>query len=562
MVSTVRRVFFYILSLITLGILVSGLRNLLSLLFDTILARFTLAQIGDLRAELSLGIAMVVIGAPLWFLFWGIVQRQTAKDGDERASALRSFYLNFILITSAIITALMLLAFIEWLLGGLRPEGFSPGNTATLAVAAAVWAYHRHVCDQEGYPGGVAQTVRRWYVYILSAIGLVWLTVGMVQLTHGAIVSMPIWKADIVRGSFWNSGTQGSTAAIITGALMWAFFWFYTARHDSNSSLRWVYYYLFTVLGGAIAGLTSLVITFYRLLHWAFGAERDSAGYFQFLGWSVPLVLVTLFIWSYHLNLAETESARQEQQVSARRVHYYIMSFLGLGTLIAGLIIILGIPLDWLINSMKPDTIVVAQDWWNNQLSQGLAMLAVSVPIWLYYWGGIVDAAENRGVEERGARSRRVYLYVLIGASIVILAADLVNIIYQLLNGLLSGSTGVAILSSMKWSLQTVFIAIPVLVYHFGVARQDQKAGSEASSAHKNVMVIIADRKSPVIARLEQRLGYKVRVAQYQGEVQAGTVDLADSDIGQLVLKIQSSPGSDVIAVITEGPLAVIPYKK
>ena len=87
--STVRRVFFYILTVITLGILTAGLINLLSLSFDTILARFTLAEIGDVKQQLSLGIAMVVIGGALWFLFWGTIQRHAAKDADESGSSLR-----------------------------------------------------------------------------------------------------------------------------------------------------------------------------------------------------------------------------------------------------------------------------------------------------------------------------------------------------------------------------------------------------------------------------------------------------------------------------------------
>ena len=140
--STVRRVFFYVLALVTLGILSAGLRNLLSLSFDAILARFTLAQVGDLRQQLSLGIAMVVIGGPLWFLFWSMIQRHAGRDADESGSALRAFYLNLVLIVSALVTVFTLYVLLAWLLTGLRADQFSPGSTATLIVAAAVWYYH------------------------------------------------------------------------------------------------------------------------------------------------------------------------------------------------------------------------------------------------------------------------------------------------------------------------------------------------------------------------------------------------------------------------------------
>ena len=167
-----------------------------------------------------------------------------------------------------------------------------------------------------------------------------------------------------------------------------------------------------------------------------------SANYFQYLGWSIPTILVAVFIWYYHLRIAEEESTKERYLVSVRRVHYYLMSVLGLGTLIAGLIIMLGIPLDSIISSLDQQTVVVEQGWWNNHLSLSLAMLAVSIPIWLYYWSRIIDMAEKDGADERPARSRRIYLYVIIGASVVMLAADLVNIVYQLLNGVLTGDLG------------------------------------------------------------------------------------------------------------------------
>lgn len=559
--STVRRVFFYVLAMVALGILAAGLRNLISLSFDAILARFTLAQVGDLRQQMSLGIAMVVIGGPLWFLFWNTIQRHVEKEGDEKGSALRAFYLNLVLIISAFVTIFTLYVLLAWLLTGLEPDKFSPGSTATLIIAAAVWYYHHCIAEKEGYPSPVAKTVRRWYIYILGATGLVWLSFGVVQIVNQACVSLPIWQGDIVKAGFWNSGTRSSLAGILTGGLVWSFYWFYTARGDISSALRQVYFYLFTILGSAIAGLTSLVVTVYQILFWFLGGGRDTTNYFQFLGWSIPAILVAFFVWFYHLRIAEEESAKEQHQISARRVHYHLMSFLGIGALIAGLIIILGIPLDATINSLKQQTLAMEQDWWNNQLSLSLAMLAVAIPIWLYYWSRILDKAEKAGEEERPARSRRIYLYVLIGASVVMLAADLVNIVYQLLNGLLTGNLGLDAFRNMKWSLQTVFIAIPVLIYHLGIARQDQKLGSETFIARKNVTLLLSDRKSEIISRIEEKLGCRVRIYAYVGDPAGGVPQLSEEELGQMVLKIRDAKSANVIVLLLAGNISVLPYQ-
>jgi len=560
-VSTVRRVFLYVLALITLGILSAGLINLLSLSFDAILASFTLAQVGDLRQQLSLGIAMVVIGGPLWFLFWSMIQRHAERDADESGSALRAFYLNLVLIVSAFVTVFTLYELLAWLLTGLRADQFSPGSTATFIVSASVWYYHRFISEKEGYHTPVAKTLRRWYVYILSATGLIWLSIGIVQIVNQAFVSLPIWQGEIVRAGFWNSGTRNSLAGILTGGLTWTFFWFYTARDDISSSLRQVYFYLFMILGSAIAGLTALTVTLYRILYWFLGGDRDVANYFQYLGWAIPTILVAFFIWSYHLRIAEEESTKERYLVSVRRVHYYLMSVLGLGTLIAGLIIMLGIPLDSIINSLMQQTVVEEQGWWNNHLSLSLAMLAVSIPIWLYYWSRIIDMVEKDGADERPARSRRIYIYGIIGASVVMLAADLVNIIYQLLNGVLTGDPGVDILRNMKWSLQTVFIAIPVLIYHLGIAGKDQKLGSENLAARKNVTVLVGDSKSPVIALIENKLGYKVRVSKYMGEMPGDVPALAEEDVDRLVSQIQAAAAGNIMLILLERNIMVLPYK-
>jgi hypothetical protein len=561
--STVRRVFFYILALITLGILTAGLINLLSLSFDTILARFTLAEVGDIRQQLSLGIAMVVIGGPLWFLFWGTIQRHAADAADELGSSLRAFFLNLILIVSAFVTAFTINMLLAWLLGGCRPDQFSPGSTAALIVFAAVWYYHWRVSAVTGPATQVADTVRRWYIYILSAAGLIWLCAGLVQLVDSAFISLPIWQGVMVSDSFWNKGTRNALAWILTGGLVWAFYWFYMARADSKSSLRQVYFYLLTILGGAIAGLIAITFTAYRVLYWLLGGDRDVVGYFQFLGWSIPTILIAACIWFYHLCVAQEEAAtEQEHQLSARRVHQYLMSFLGLGTLIAGLIIMLGIPLDWVINSLTPITIVTEPGWWNNHLSLGISMLLVSIPLWLYYWGQITDVADRGGVEERHARSRRIYLYVIIGASVVVLAADLVNIVYQLLNGMLSGNLGLETLRNMKWSLQTVFIAVPVLLYHLRVTMQDQQLGAETVAVRKKVTVLLSDNKSPVVLLIEQKLGYKVRRVRYAGQPAHNVPQLSDGEAEQLASGIRAAPSDKVMLVLFEGNVMVLPYEE
>ena len=101
--SGVRRVYFYLVTLITLGILAWGVGTILSLLFN--LAFSGSSAIGQPRfnqQQLSLGLAMLVIGGPLWFFFWSRVRKYVNGNAVEIGSALRKFFLNFILVVSSL----------------------------------------------------------------------------------------------------------------------------------------------------------------------------------------------------------------------------------------------------------------------------------------------------------------------------------------------------------------------------------------------------------------------------------------------------------------------------
>ena len=99
--STVKRVFFYTVSFITLGIFAGGVGSLLALCFDLLFKGETWRYFA--MAQLSLGLAMLVIGGVLWLLFWRATQRQVSADTGEIASGIRKLYLNLIRGVSAII---------------------------------------------------------------------------------------------------------------------------------------------------------------------------------------------------------------------------------------------------------------------------------------------------------------------------------------------------------------------------------------------------------------------------------------------------------------------------
>jgi hypothetical protein len=563
--SSARRIWLYLITLISLGIFAGGVGQLLALLFEVTIRGSYVTQIGSAsfnQEQLALGLAMTVIGGPLWFFFWRAVQRRVKGNEEEIGDVSRKLFLNFILLETAIMSITTAGDFLKWLIAGAKVTEFASSSLAIPILGGAIWFYHWWVSENEGYPSSVAKTLRRWYVYVLSSFGLVWLAVGVVQLINAAVVNLPVWGNTLVRGQFWDINAQTGVSMLLLGGITWYFHWFRMAKGDYDSTLRQIYFYLLTISGGAIAALVASTILLFRVFLWVFGETPiPTTPYFQFLGWAVPTILVGLAIWGYHRRLVELEAGRvQEKRLSAQRIYFYLMSFLGLGTIVAGLSLLFGVLLDLIINSIDT-TLVVTSGWWRNQLSLFLALILIGSPIWVYYWRGILKRVQAGGIEEWRAMSRRVFLYVVVGASIVMLAADMVNIIYQLLNGLLQGNTGADILRSSKWSLQTLLVMAPLFWYHWQILRTDQRRGAESVVVRRNVTLFTDDRTGELASQFETKLGFKIRSLYRTGETSEVPAMLSDEETNKLIEEIKSSPSNKVLLLVLGGKATVLPYQ-
>lgn len=562
--SSTKRVYLYLVTIVSLGILAAGARQLLSLALDLVTGSSS-ARVrggGFDQQQLSLGLAMLVIGAPLWYFFWRTIQRRVSESGAEVGSPVRKLFLNGILAVAGLSALFAANALLMWLLAGAALSRFQSGSLATLIVAAAGWFYHWRLSEREGHPSPQARTLRRWYLYLLSGWGLVWLGAGLVQLIDFAVLGLPIWGTT-VSGAFWNDAVRHSLTWVVLGGTVWAFHWSRT-RGDSDSSLRQVYLYLLTILGSSVAGLVAVTVTVVQLFVWLFGGVTGSAAlHFRFLGWVVPTVLVSAAAWSYHQRVAIEEAAQVHQRrLSAQRVHSYLMSFVGLGALAAGLIAAFGVLLDLVIDAAAGELAVRAPGWWQQQLSLCLALLLVATPLWLYYWGRVLRRTAAGGITEWRARSRRIYLYGFVAAALITIIADLVNIVFQFLSGLLQGGLGTGFLSNIRWSLQSLLVAAPVLAYHWQVVSQDRSRGAEAVAERKAVTILVGEMGMDLVTRIEERLDTRLQVLRRLGEAPEDVPALSDEDIDRLAEEVQSAPGTRVMLVAAGGRLLVVPYEE
>src|SRR6266542_3955961 len=98
-----RRIYLYLLSAISLGVLATGLFLLLHVLLDALgVGRGTpLGDGGTDRQQLSLALALAGVGFPVWGVHWWLAERGLRPDApradEERGSGMRALYLSVVL---------------------------------------------------------------------------------------------------------------------------------------------------------------------------------------------------------------------------------------------------------------------------------------------------------------------------------------------------------------------------------------------------------------------------------------------------------------------------------
>ncbi len=557
--STVKRLFLYALAIVNLGIFAGGVNTLLTLVFDLIFGGEGWRSYA--QVQLSMGLAMLIIAGTLWFLFWRIIRREVEKDTSETGSGIRKLYLNLILTVTAITGLSNTAVTLRWILSGVPVDEFPSTAVSLVIVSGCLWLFHRSVEENEGQPSPEAKTLRRWYVYILVAVGLSWLTNGIVQLLNASSFYLPLWGGYTAQGNIWVNVLSGNISWVLTGGLAWWYYWFRMAKDDYQSVLRQVYLYLMTIAGSAVAGLAALIIVLYRLLNLLFGGTAGNELYFRFTGWTIPVIIVTAAIWSYHRRKVQEEAEQLggANRLSPRRLYLYLMAFIGLGTMLSGIVYLLSVLFDRLFGLFSTAEVFSA-GWWGGQLSLSLALLLVGVPIWMYYWRRIIRMADEGGVAERGARSRRVFIYAVLGFSIIAAVTTLVIIVYQVISSILQGNFDTEFMRNMVWNLSGLLAALPVLVYHWRVLREDQSLGAEKSLRRKRINVVAGEEAGELIDLIEEKLGYRVRRLKYTGEPAATAPELTDGEMEKLVDDIGQAEGEGIILDITGGNVKLLPY--
>lgn len=568
--GTVRRLYIYGLSLAGLVTAASGATLLVSAILN---ALFGPKVISRENTALALGLALTIVGTPVWLLFWSVAQRSVRQNAVETRAVSRKVYLYLVLGVSAIVASVAATLFLQWLFG---LDEFSGTPVALMLVWGGVWGFHWWQEDREGQATELAASVRCLYVYGLALFGMAELAlgaVGVLRTTLEAAYAALFGASEVLGGypGLWSEAMHGSLAMALVGGLLWWWHWHRLAAGDVDSTLRHVYLHLLAILSGAAMVVSSLSVLLYHVLQWTIGSPEITSTrlHFDVLPVLVSFGVVGGGLWGYHWATVRQEAAvARRGPMAARRAYSYLVSAVGLVTLVVGLVTLFAVAIGLL--SPAEGRQIAGHDWWRDPLALAITLLAVGTPVWGLYWRDVQRVTAQGDAEERIALSRRVFIFLIFGASVLLTLINLSIVLFKLFDAAFGGGVASKVWWDVRWSIGILLAAGAVSVYYWLVLKEDREATAGLERAaepvapeappRKSVTALVAEEDLPLVRRLEARLGYGIQVWR-RTEGRSLAPALSDDRLAETEQQILGADSQHVLLLVDAEGIQVVPYR-
>lgn len=499
--QTVRRVYVYFMAAVSLGTLATGVANLLRLAFDQLGPAFgasvLINQPGAVRQEVSLYAALTVVALPIWLVHWWLAERAVLRSGPEaeaeRRSMLRALFLSVALAASF---GFFVVSATDLIHRGILQASGVPffdapsvsGSLAALIVAGAVWGYHGWIRLRDHRAGeltGSAAWLPRLYLYAAAFTGAMLLLFGSATLLRLVVDTIFGPAPVITEGHWWADPLASGTSLVLIGLLAWAAHWIYSlrlldapdwrAQSERAARLRQLYLYLGAIvgLGMTLRGVADTLTAVLREIlgvSTTVGAAAFSRSVLEPLLAAVPFAV----FWLYQQQRALDEARRHGPaplQATMRRLSTYVIALVGLAFAGVGLAYVLGLLIDLALGGTR--TVSAPADWWRGQVSQFSAVAVAGAVAWLWGWYTAQRALAADPPAEQTSTTRRVYLYIVLAATLVAILSSLAVVIYRVLTVVLNVSSSTGLISDVSAALGVVLVAAALAIYHGVVLRRD-----------------------------------------------------------------------------------------
>ena len=493
---TLRRLYLYLVSAVSLGLLAAGL----ALLGITVLLFvFNDSSAQQSRTQLAGFSAMTLVALPVWGVHFWFAQRFAIRDRAERASAIRRLYIYWACLAASIGTLVALAITAGDLLRpiidscssvastsgfkGLPPPGIScPAQQNWLAtsqagwvtlVFLAIWAFHFRVAASDRSAvgeTGASATLRRWYMYGV-------LLIALLVMLNGASSLIELGWLRAVKSSLADYRYLGDPAGVaLAGLAVWAFHARAVSRNhvadDRNSTLRAVQGFIVVGVSITVALVGASQILYYALAQ-ALGVSNPGGVGSDILGAlaapaSQLLAYGTAWFFMQRRLTQDARAQEADRQAGIRRLYTNLVALVSLGAWASGAAGLL-----WTLAEQAEAPIIgVTAGDWKNPVSLWLTLLVVGLAVWLAHWRPAPWAADRQSLP------RRLYVWAALLASVLVVLGAGVGMLAALLRQVFSAHPTLADTANLDFGhyLAVIIVAAGVGFYHWRVLRADAAA--------------------------------------------------------------------------------------
>ncbi|GAB4533198.1 MAG: hypothetical protein Fur0018_22340 [Anaerolineales bacterium] len=519
--KTIRRLYFYLVTLISLEVVLWGVIELLRSLFSG-------PPVGAADA-LARALSLVLVGVPVFLFHWLWVQRAAAADPEEKSALLRAVFFFAALGALLFPVAQNALAWLNRaLLQALDADtaravvgGYQSWQDnliaviANLSMAAYFWRTLKEAWPSppDDEPFADARRVYR-YLWLLYALLL-----GIAGI-HELLMFLFSIPDEKVLGVGQGAQLGNGLALVLVGIPLWVFTWRICQRaldeaRERAANLRLGVLYLLS-WGSAVIGAAAAAMALSELLQFLLGAPGGWRAALN--GISEPLAVAVPLgeVWGYygqwllhHIALDEDAGA----QAGKRRLYATLLAFIGLVFSLTGVLLLLSFLVD----------LLTGQNAWGGGLreclSAALSALAVGIPLWLPRWRALQAEAlsqDSRGSAARRSLVRRVYLYLALFAGVIGGMGTAVALVFQVLSALLSGRVPGDFAASVLNTAAALGVFIVLLVYHLRVLRADAALEARQSPLADFPLLVVDDGDADWLEALLRVMHQQVSEAPVQ----------------------------------------------
>lgn len=549
-IGTIRRVYFYTVSLASLMMVTNGIVQIGQYVLN---AAFGDDLLTSSQTRLALGVSLVIIGLPLWLLHWRMIGKYVREIPVEANSIVRKIYIYLILMVSLGISIEAGVSLVQW---GFNVRTFNGYSWAAMLVWVGVWLFHWVLELREGQHTQGTRTVRRLYLYIVSSVALVSAALGFAHLIHSVLreAYRVLATVEVLGDSgIWPASTMALSTVLITFPV-WAIHWLYFAKWDHGSVLRKLHLYGLAVFGGVITILVAIGIMVYGFLVWTIGVSYDENIWihFSFSPGVLTSVIVGGSVLVFHWIQANRERLTSTMDIETdhfRVAYIYLLVLMGLITLVVGIVTLVNISIGML--GSFGQTMVAGRDLWRNGFALGFTFVVIGGPIWVYCWAYVQRRIDYEKTENRNGLARKSFILGVLGVGMLFLMISTGHLTFMVLTRLLEGHFASFLLDA-KLSISISITVMVFVTYYWLVYREDRITEhvqfAEKLPVRKLVTVLLGSDGADFLEELQNDLGYGVSSIEWT-DVDAKTPKLSPEGFQSLLSLIRDASGDKVILV-------------